>query len=447
MTAENFSAKKFKILNYGCQMNVSDSERMAGFLKKIGCEATQDAARADILIINTCCVRESAEERIWGKIGETLQLKRKNPALIIGVTGCMAQKESDRITKRAPHVDFVLGTNKAAELADAVQKIERKRTHIVNTELSGAANFSFAEAERTGKFSAWIPIMQGCDNFCTYCIVPYVRGREYSRPAEEITDEIKKAAERGFKEITLLGQNVNSYGQKNNGGESEKDFADLLTLADGIDGIERIRFMTSHPKDLSDKVITTMKNGRRICPHIHLPVQHACDRILKAMNRGYTGDEYRALAKKIRAAIPDIAITTDIIVGFPGETDEDFAELLAFVKELRFDSAYTFLYSPRSGTPAAKMAAQIDESTKKRRLDALMAAQNKISLEINEALNGKIVEVLTEGPSKTDPSVWTGRTATGKPVLFAHGEEREGDFVRIKITHPQTWLLKGERVF
>ena len=418
-------------------MNVADSERMAGLLKKIGYELTDDAETADLILINTCCVRSTAEDKIFGQIGRFKALKRQNSSLILGVVGCMAQKEGANLIKRAPHVDFVLGTGQSSEIARVVQSIELERKHFVDTSnVSGeipCENFPL----RGGKVSTFVPIMYGCNNFCTYCIVPYVRGRERSRSPEEIFSEIRQAVAEDFKEITLLGQNVNSYA----GGMT---FAELLTAADKISGVERLRFMTSHPKDLSDELITAISQGKHICEHIHLPVQYGSDKILQRMNRVYTVEKYLRLTEKIRAEIPNVSLTTDLIVGFPGETDEDLAETLDFLKAAQFDAAFTFIYSPRSGTPAANFPAQIDDETKHRRLDLLMKVQNEISLAKNIALENSVVEVLVEGASKTDENIFTGRTRTNKLVLFAHGTEKIGEIVRIKISQAQTWLLKGE---
>ena len=440
------ATKKAFIGVYGCQMNVSDAERMEGQLETIGYARTEDMAAADLILLNTCCVRETAEDKVYGKIGEIKHLKEKNPALIFGITGCMAQKEGDALIHRAPHIDFVLGTNKVHELTRVVREVEAEHGHVVDTSL-GETELPEQNAPiaRAGTLSAWVPIMYGCNNFCTYCIVPYVRGRERSRAPEDIVREVEQAVQQGYKEVTLLGQNVNSYG-KVDGKPGETDFADLLAMVDAVPGIERVRFMTSHPKDLSDKLIGTIANGKHLCEHIHLPVQYGSDKILKAMNRVYTVESYRALVGRIRAAIPDVALTTDLIVGFPGETDEDFAEMLDFLREIRYDSAYTFLYSKRSGTPAAKMAGQVPEDVKKERLNALMAVQNEISKEINDKLLGTEQEIMVEGPSKHDEAVWQGRTRQNKLVLFPHADEAPGDFIRIRITHPQTWVLKGEVV-
>lgn len=427
---------------YGCQMNISDAERMEGQLATLGYERTEDMARADLILLNTCCVRETAEDKVYGKIGEIKHIKRANPALIFGITGCMAQKEGEALIRRAPHIDFVLGTNKVHELKATVRRLESaRRGPVVDVLLGDAPLPEDVPIERTGRLSAWVPIMYGCNNFCTYCIVPYVRGREHSRRPEDVVREVEEAAAQGFKEITLLGQNVNSYGKDH----KLASFAELLLMVDAVKGVERVRYMTSHPKDLSDAVIDAVRQGRHICPHFHLPVQHGSDRILRAMNRVYRKDAYRSLVERIRAAVPDASLTTDLIVGFPGETEEDFEELLDFLREIRYDAAYTFLYSKRSGTPAATMEAQVEDSVKKERLHRLMEVQNEISLEKNAALQGTVQEVLAEGPSRTDEDVWTGRTGTNKIVLWRKkGHETEGDIVRVRITQPQTWVLKGE---
>ena len=427
---------------YGCQMNISDAERMEGQLATLGYERTEDMARADLILLNTCCVRETAEDKVYGKIGEIKHIKRANPALIFGITGCMAQKEGEALIRRAPHIDFVLGTNKVHELKATVRRLESaRRGPVVDVLLGDAPLPENVPIERTGRLSAWVPIMYGCNNFCTYCIVPYVRGREHSRRPEDVVREVEEAAAQGFKEITLLGQNVNSYGKDH----KLASFAELLLMVDAVKGVERVRYMTSHPKDLSDAVIDAVRQGRHICPHFHLPVQHGSDRILRAMNRVYRKDAYRSLVERIRAAVPDASLTTDLIVGFPGETEEDFGELLDFLRDIRYDAAYTFLYSKRSGTPAAMMEEQVEDSVKKERLHHLMEVQNEISLEKNAALKGTVQEVLAEGPSRTDEDVWTGRTGTNKIVLWRKkGQETEGDIVRVRITQPQTWVLKGE---
>ena len=433
--------KKLKILTYGCQMNVAESERMAGQLKKIGYTLTENFSDADLILINTCCVRETAEDKINGKIGELKKYKISKPNLILGIVGCMAQKDGENILKRSPHVDFILGTGQRGELVKVVENFESARKKFVDiSNVSKMIDDENIFPIRGGKISAFVPIMYGCNNFCTYCIVPYVRGRERSRQPEEIFSEIREATQNNFKEITLLGQNVNSYGKD----LKTKNFAELLSEVDKIDGVERLRFMTSHPKDLSDDLIFAMANGKNICEHIHLPVQYGSNKILQKMNRVYTVEKYLELVKKIRAAIPEISLTTDLIVGFPGETDDDLKKTLEFLEKVQFDMAFTFIYSERSGTPAVNFDGKVDDETKHRRLDELMKLQNKISLEKNLRLQNKIVEVLVEGESKTDKNIFTGRTRTNKLVLFPHGTEKIGDFVNVKVNQVQTWILKGE---
>lgn len=436
------NTKYLKMLTYGCQMNFSDAERMEGELSKLGYVSTEDMAKADLIMINTCCVRETAEDKVYGKIGEIKALKREKPDLILGITGCMAQKEGERLIKRAPHIDFVLGTNKIHEVVATVKKLEESQVkHVVDTEINEAEMPEDISIHRKTPLSAWVPIMYGCNNFCTYCIVPYVRGRERSRLPEEIIDEVREAVKQGYREVTLLGQNVNSYGKDH----QKATFAELLSMVDRVDGIERIRYMTSHPKDLSDEVIDVIKNSQHICNHFHLPVQYGSNKILKAMNRVYTVESYKDLVRKIRAAVPDASITTDLIVGFPGETEEDFQELLQFLEDIRYDQAYTFIYSKRSGTPAAEMKNQVNDDVKHERLNRLMELQNKISLEKNVALKDRTVQVMVEGPSANDDKVWSGRTTTNKLVLWPYqGSEQPGDFVNVRICQPQTWVLKGE---
>jgi len=420
-------------------MNIADAERMEGQLQSAGYVRTEETERADVIIINTCCVRESAEDKVYGKIGEIKKIKERNPRLVFGIAGCMAQKEGDNLMRRAPHIDFVLGTGKVQELTRIIAEIRAERAPVVDTVIGNAIAENLPIA-RGGKFSAWVPIMYGCNNFCTFCIVPYVRGRERSRAPEDVVAEVRRAVAEGYTEVTLLGQNVNSYGKDH----KAADFADLLQMVDEVEGIRRVRFMTSHPKDISDKLIDTIRDGRHLCEHIHLPVQYGSNRILKAMNRVYTVESYRERVRRVREALPDASLTTDLIVGFPGETDEDFAATLDFLREIRYDSAYTFLYSKRSGTPAARMEDQVPDEVKHARLNILMEEQNKISRAINEKLAGRALEVMVEGESKNDPAVWSGRTRTNKIVLFPHGAERAGDFVRVRIDRAQTWVLKGE---
>jgi tRNA-2-methylthio-N6-dimethylallyladenosine synthase len=442
--AEDLEKKYFTTITYGCQMNHHDSERLAGQLKSIGYEYTESLEKASFILINTCCVRESAEKKIYGKIGELKNLKISNPNLIVAIAGCMAQKDREKLFKKASHIDLIIGTHNVHQLAELVREFEESKKRVLAVWDEAEHLAPDVPTIRRGKISAWVPIMYGCNNFCTYCIVPYVRGRERSRPIKAIIEEIHQLGLEGYKEITLLGQNVNSYGNdtKENG-----DFADLLQAVDGVGTIERVRYMTSHPRDINDKVINTILNSKKICDHFHLPVQSGSDNILKMMNRGYTTDYYRELVKKIRKAIPNASLTTDIIVGFPGETDELFQETLEFIKEIRFDASYTFLYSKRSGTPAATMADQVPLVVKKERLQRLMDVQNDISLAINQEFTDKIVTVIVEGPSQKDENRLMGRTTTNKIVLWdKQGTEKIGQLANIKITTAQTWILKGKLI-
>lgn len=432
--------KKYLILTYGCQMNENDSQRLGGLLQKIGYEETTVMEDADAILLNTCCVRESAELKIYGKIGELKGLKRNKPSLIVGVCGCMAQKNQKALFKRAPHIDFVVGPNNLHDVPNIIAQIGEERKHILATDDIINAESDHVPTVRKQGMTAWVPIMYGCNNFCTYCIVPYVRGRERSRTIAEICAEIEGLAQEGCREVTLLGQNVNSYGK----GTDEGDFADLLRAVNEIKGIERIRYMTSHPRDMSQRVIDAVRDCEKVCDHFHLPVQAGSDILLKRMNRGYTTEYYRDLVRRIRKANPNATLTTDLIVGFPGETDELFEETLAFVKEMRYDAAYTFLYSKRSGTPAAEMDEQVDIKVKKARLQKLMDMQNENSLELNQAYVGRIVEVMVEGPSKSDEQTWTGRTTGNKIILWPYvGTEKVGDLVNVRVDVAQTWLLKG----
>jgi tRNA-2-methylthio-N6-dimethylallyladenosine synthase len=432
--------KYFTTITYGCQMNENDSERLSGQLKSIGYEYSENLEEATIILVNTCCVRESAEKKIYGKIGDLKRLKTVNPNLIIGITGCMAQKDRDKLFKKAPHIDLVMGTHNVHKLVELIKEVEESKGKVLAVWDQAERMAPNVPTVRKGQISAWVPIMYGCNNFCTYCIVPYVRGRERSRPLQDIVDEIHQLGNEGFKEITLLGQNVNSYGKDGN----EANFADLLQAVDQIPNIERIRYMTSHPRDMSAKVIEIIRDSKKICEQFHLPIQSGSDSILKQMNRGYTTQFYRTLVQKIRNEIPGAAITTDLIVGFPGETDELFEETLEFIKSIQYDAAYTFLYSQRSGTPAATMPDQLPLAIKKERLQRLMNAQNDISLALNKQLVDTVVEVLVEGVSKTDDNKLMGRTRSNKIVIWEKtGSEQVGQLVHIKVTTAQTWLLKG----
>lgn len=436
--------KTYYIFNYGCQMNASDTEHYAGQLEELGYMPAEDFHAADVIIVNTCCVRESAEKKIAGKIGELKNVKTKNPEVVICVAGCMAQKDGEKLLKKHPQVDLLLGTAYVNDFKNILTDYLADRKGALYTDLTIHQSEFEGKMVRQSPFSAWIPIMYGCNNFCTYCIVPYVRGRERSRAIENIVAEIEQAVKEGYKEFTLLGQNVNSYGKD----FGEKDaFAKLLRRVNEIDGVERVRYMTSHPRDMNEEVIKAVAECEHVCENFHVPFQAGSDEILRKMNRGYTREKYLELIKMIRSYVPDAAITTDIIVGFPGETEQDFEDTLALVQEVGFDAAFTFIYSKRSGTPAAKMEGQVPLDIKKDRLNRLMEVQNLSSLHRNEEMLGKVVEVLAEGPSR-NPAVWTGRTRTNKIVLWpVEGKVYQpGDKVMVKVDTAQTWLVKGKAV-
>ncbi|MGI6684775.1 MAG: tRNA (N6-isopentenyl adenosine(37)-C2)-methylthiotransferase MiaB [Bacillota bacterium] len=435
---------KYQVVTFGCQMNEHDSEVLAGMLESLGYEHTADINQCDAIIINTCCVRESAENKILGYIGNLKRLKRINPRLIIAVGGCMVQQpgSAEKLKKRASHVDIIFGTHNLHRLPQFITEVQ-----------SGGQVLEIAEEsceiaedlpiKRQGKIKAQISIMYGCNNFCTYCIVPYVRGKERSRHPETIKNEFIKLGDEGYQEVMLLGQNVNSYGLDFN---YPFDFADLLKSLDETNKINRIRYMTSHPRDFSKKLIDTISHCPSVCEHFHLPIQSGSNRILKLMNRGYTRESYLSLLKEIRARFPYYSITTDIIVGFPGETEQDFKDTLELFKEAEFDVAYTFLYSTRSGTPAAEMPDQVPSEVKKARLQELMELQNSISLRINQDLVGKTEEILVEGISKTSETTMTGRTRTNKIVNFSGDPSLAGKLVKVRIKKAKTWHLEGEKI-
>lgn len=440
----NFLKEKFyHIVTYGCQMNESDSERYAGQLESLGYYRTDDMYMADVILLNTCCVRETAEGKILGKIGELKHIKQHNPDLIIAVTGCMAQEWQDRLFERAPHIDLVIGTHNIHKLIELIQERQAKSGHYLEADMTLPA-FHDLPTKRFQKFFAWVPIMNGCNKFCTYCIVPYVRGREVSRPIADIVREIEAVAAEGYKEITLLGQNVNSYGLDLKDGT---DFSALLQAVDGVDGIERVRYMTSHPKDMTFAMIDAIADSRKVVNHMHLPIQSGSDELLKKMNRGYTTEDYLKLVEYARRRIPDLVLTTDIIVGFPGETEEMFCQTLELLKQVQYDMAYTFIYSPRTGTPAAKMENQIPQDEKSRRLQRLMDVQNVYSLKLNQAMEHKEYEVIVEGPTKNDENHWFGRTTGNKMIIWEHdGSVAVGDTVKVAVDKGQTWVLKGHLV-
>ncbi|MBE3571484.1 MAG: tRNA (N6-isopentenyl adenosine(37)-C2)-methylthiotransferase MiaB [Moorella humiferrea] len=435
--------KTFKIVTYGCQMNQRDSEMMADLLQAAGYEPVDDEAEAGLIILDTCCVREKAENKVYGKLGQIERFKSANPDLVIAVAGCMVQQPgaAERIRQQAPYVDLLLGTHNLAELPRLIEEVRKMRRPVVAVQEGEGPVVENLPRRRARGAQAFVTITYGCNNFCTYCIVPYVRGRERSRRPEDILKEIEDLVDHGVIEVTLLGQNVNSYGRDL---ENKVTFADLLTMVNAVAGLKRIRYVTSHPRDFTPELVETISRLEKVCEHVHLPVQAGSNRILELMHRGYTREQYLELVTNLRRHIPGIGLTTDLIVGFPGETEEDFQETLDLVAKVEFDNAFTFMFSPRKGTVAAGLPGQLPQEVKKERLKRLMELQNKISLAKNEALVGEVVEVLVEGPSKTDPSKLSGRTRTNKLVIFPGDAELTGRLVNVRLTKAQTWLLKGE---
>lgn len=437
------SQKKYYIRTYGCQMNEHDSEKIAGMLEEMNYSKTDKLNKADLIFLNTCTIRENAELKVYGKIGALKKLKRINPDLIIAVGGCMMQLDQpvEEIKSKYPQVDLVIGTHNLHKLPELINKIENNNERIIAVWNQEKGLIPDLPSVRKNDYQAWVTIMQGCDNYCSYCIVPYVRGHERSRPKDEIIKEVEKLIEQGVIEITLLGQNVNSYAKDL---KLSYDFSDLLSELDQIEGLKRIRYMTSHPRDFNLKTIKVVADSKKICEHFHLPIQSGSDQVLFEMNRGYTQKEYLKLIKDIRKYVPKSSITTDFIVGFPGETDQDFKETLNLVKKVKFDMAFTFKYSKRSGTPAARKEDQVDQKTKDKRLQKLMKVQNEISLKQNEKHIGQTLEVLVEGESKTNPETYMGRSRTNKLVIFPKKEGLIGEIVKVKIDNVQSFTLYGE---
>ncbi len=413
------------IKTFGCQMNVHDSEKISGIFSESGYGQTESVKDADVIVLNTCSVRQKAEQKVYSDLGRLRLIKQKNPALKIAVAGCIAQQIGSSLFKKFPYVDFVFGPGNIDKLEEWINgrskstpaDSERILTRGQVTALGDNPGYSAKTLplKREGRVKAWVSIMHGCDNFCSYCVVPYTRGRERSRTSRDICSEVQDIAGQGFKEITLLGQNVNSYGRKQ---EEKTDFPDLLKVIHEVPGIERIRFVTSHPRDLSEKLIDCIRDLHKICEHIHLPIQAGSDRILNLMNRRYTYQQYKEKIGMLRTAIPDIAITTDIIAGFPGETDEDFNYTINALKEIEFDGIFAFKYSERPDTKALNLPEHVDEDIKAQRLSQVLELQASITYNKNKALEGKAVEILVEGVSETDKHRLTGRTRTNKIVNF-----------------------------
>lgn len=441
---------RFFIHTFGCQMNENDSRLLAGLLRSAGHQPADALSAADLVVVNTCCVRENAENRALGFLGSLKHLQQEGSARVIAVVGCMAQKTgvAALLQNSYRHVGIVIGTFAASRLPRYVEEYLATGKRIIDVE----ERYDGGELTRGHEllptiqdgYRAQVNINYGCNNFCSYCIVPYVRGRERSRHADEIIAEISALAAAGVREIQLLGQNVNSYGKDLAGGV---DFASLLAKVSGIEGIARIRYMTSHPRDFDCALAARIATLPKVCRHFHLPVQSGCDRLLGLMNRGYTTQYYRELLERLRGLFPEATVTTDLIVGFPGETEADFQQTLDFVATCRFDAAYTFLYSRRSGTPAAEMPGQVEEAVKKERLQRLMALQNPISLAQNEKLIDRTLTVMVEGISKHNSEMMSGRTDGNKIVVFPRQAAlHPGDLLDITIRSAQTWNLSGEPV-
>ena len=436
--------KTYNIITYGCQMNEHDSENIAGILEAMGYEHEQDAFRADVVVINTCSGRENADKRFFGVLGQFKKVRTQNPDFVLCVCGCMPQQPRivDKINRQFSWVDIVFGTQNIAEFPELLEKRintgRKQRSIIDNNPVIDEAEM---KPKRMYKHKALVNITYGCNNFCTYCIVPYTRGREKSRVLSEVTAEIRCLAADGVREVMLLGQNVDSYRDP-----AGHDFADLIQAVNDIEGIERIRFMTSHPKDISDRMIDCFRTCDKLCRNIHLPLQSGSDAVLKRMNRHYDTERYLSIIDKLRSVCPDITISTDIIVGFPGETEEDFEGTLEMARRVRYDSAFTFIYSPREGTPAARFTDQIPDEVSHARFDRLVEVMNDISLEKNLEYKDKIYEVLVEGVSKNADDAYAGRTDGFKLVNFTSDktpEEIIGTTVKVKITESKTFSLEG----
>jgi len=438
------SAPKYYIQTLGCQQNEADSERIAGLCRLMGYEETEDPASANIIFVNTCAIREHAEIRAISFIGEYKHIKDNDPSVIIGVGGCMVTQDhrSDKFKNSIPYVNFVFDTGSIHKIPELVLSSLQGQKRKFLTE----KDFRIAEgipSYRKNAHTAWLSIMYGCNNFCSYCIVPYVRGRERSRRSADVIEEAKKLIDSGAKDITLLGQNVNSYGKDTGEGV---DFADLMRMICRIDGNFRLRFMTSHPKDASDKLIEAMAEEEKIAKHFHLPVQSGSDAILKKMNRHYDIEKYMSVIEKLKASVPDVSITSDIIVAFPGETEEDFEKTLSLVEEVRFDALFSFIYSPRIGTPAADMSDQIPKEVSRERFARLMDIVNPISLERNTRFVGRTLRALAEEQGKNDPRQITFRADSPRPIHVYADKNMIGNFADIKITKAETFSMNGEIV-
>ena len=437
--------KKACVKTYGCQMNEHDSEKLDAMLMDMGYVMTSVMEEADLIIFNTCCVRENAELKVYGNLGRVKHLKESKPEIILAVCGCMMQQPHivEAIKKKYTYVDLVFGTHNLHHFpALLAQTLHADQTVIEIWDTEGQVIEGLA-VNRKRSLKGFVNIMYGCNNFCAFCIVPYTRGRERSRRPEDIIEEVRSLAQDGTKEVMLLGQNVNSYGKTLTPSVS---FADLLTMVSKVEGIERIRFMTSHPKDISQELLETMAENEKICKSLHLPVQAGSDTVLKKMNRHYTRAQYLDIVRRARLLMPEVSISTDIIVGFPGETEADFEDTLEMVRTVGYDSAFTYLYSKRTGTPAATLENQVEEAEKHKRIERLLETLNPMIHTRMAGFLGEVVEVLVEGPSKNDSSLLMGRTSQNHIVNFKGDASLIGELVQVKITVPRHFSLLGERV-
>lgn len=435
------SEKRVLITTFGCQMNEYDSSRMAGLLAEMGYAAAEGPEQADLILLNTCSVREHAAHKVYSYVGALKGLKQKRPGLIIGVGGCLAQQEGQRLLDHIPHLDLVFGTDAIERLPELIDQASRgKRSSF--TPRPERAEIPTLKPAPSQRLKAMVTVMQGCDNFCSYCVVPYVRGRERSRPASEVLEEVAAQTQAGVREVTLLGQNVNSYLDADSG----LDFPGLLARAAQVPGLWRLRFTTSHPKDLSPRLTEVMASEDKVMEQLHLPVQSGSDRMLRAMRRGYSRAEYLAKVTDIRAQLPGIALGSDFIVGFPGESDEDFAESLSLLDEVGYDFLFSFKYSDRPHTKALKLKDKLPDHVKAERLEALQSRQREISLALHQDMKGQVVEVLVEGPAKKGQGQLTGRCRTGQAVNFAGAPELKGGLVQVRVTQGLVHSLKGRLV-
>ena len=432
------------IQTFGCQMNVNDSEYIVGQLVNLGYSLTEDISKSNLILLNTCCVRAKVEQKIYSLIGKIKDIKEDNPDIILGICGCMAQKEKENIFERAPHIDFIFNPSQVNNLENIINVVKYGNKKYISCDNTPEFSLNHVPVKRESKISAWIQIMRGCNNYCSYCVVPYTRGPEQSRGVSEILSEVEDLAKNKYKEIYLLGQNVNSYG---NDLSHSVTFSKLLELLNNINGIERIRFTTSHPKDFSFDLIETMEKCNKVCNHIHLPIQSGSSKILKLMNRKYDFDYYKNIINDIRNNIENIAITTDAMVGFPGETEEDFTNTLDAFKEIEFDEAYTFIYSDRENAVASLLPDQIPLQIKKERLWKLIDLQKGISAKINKKLEGNIFEVLVDKKSKKNiENQLSGRTNTNKTTVFTGKQDLLGKLVKVKVAKSSAWTLYGELI-